>query len=207
MEFRMWNLVKRKLPIILLASVMAATVALVGAKQVKPSYETHFSYVVSLSEREAAPEYRFDGYYALQATDLFSATLARWLLAPETVVAAYTEAGLPLPSDDPRQIERAVIAEKTSAQLVAVTVQGPTSDTAERLARGLQEAMGKNIETYHDQGVPAARFTAVATAPWTGVTRLSVPVVVGATFGFTFLIFLNAVLFIESLKKTDADRD
>lgn len=200
--------IKKKLPVMLLASVAMAVAVLVIAKQVKPSYETHFSYVVSLSEREAAPEYRFDGYYALQATDLFSATLARWLTAPETVVAAYAEAGLLLPSDDPRRVGRAVRAEKASAQLVAVTVRGPTSGTAQSLAEGLRDAMEENIAAYHDQGAPAARFTAVATAPWTGVVRISAPVAVTATFIFTFLILLNGTLLIESLKRSeDENRD
>lgn len=193
-----WGAIKKKLPMLLLISVTAAVLALVIAKQVAPSYEVHFSYVVSLAQREAAPEYRFDGYYALQATDLFSATLAEWLTAPETVVAAYQAAGLALPSEDPRQVTRALRAEKAAAQLVTVTVRSAQREEAEKLADGLRQVMAKNIQAYHDQGAPAAQFRAVATTPWTGVIWLSIPIVVLATFVFTFFIALNVILLNES---------
>ena len=195
------GVIRKKLPWILLVSLLVTLLALVIAKQVKPSHEVHFSYVVSLSQRDAVTDFRFDGYYALQATDLFAATLAKWLTAPEVLVAAYQESGVALPSDDPRQLSRGVRAEKAAPQLVMVTVRDTNRETAERLAQGLQRVMERNVERYHDHGVPAVEFEVVATEPWTGVTRLSLPVVVIATFVFSFLILLNAVLLIESLRR------
>lgn len=200
------EIIKKKLPIILLISVMAAVAALVVVKQVKPSYETHFSYIVSLTARDQAAGFRFDGYWGLQATDLFSSTLAKWIVAPENMVAAYHEAQMMLPSDDPRSLARVVKAEKVAPQLVAVTVRGSTSGAAERLAAGLRSVMEKNVATYHDQGVPAAEFTVVPTALWTGAIKLSVPLVVISTFIFTFLIVLNGVILWESLRKHEDRR-
>lgn len=195
-----WEVIKKKLLIILLVSVAAAVAALVIAKQVEPSHEVHFSYLISLSTRDKASDFRFDGYYALQATDLFAATLSRWVTTPEVIVAAYAEANLDLPSDDPRVLVRAVRAEKVAPQLVTVTLRSSTRDRAEALTRGLRRVMERNVARYHDEGVPAVAFTVVATEPWSGIVRLSVPVIVTATFVFTFLIVLNAVLLIESLR-------
>lgn len=198
MKHEVWEVIKRKLLVILLISVAAAVVALVIAKQAAPRYEVHYSYLVSLSSREQVPEYRFDGYYALQATDLFAATLAKWIETPEVVVAAYQAAGLSLPSGDPRAVVRSVRAEKAAAQLVTVTVRASEKETVEKLAAGLQDVMQENIKKYHDVGVPAMAFNVVATQPWTGVIRLSIPVVVTAAFVFTFFIVLNFVLWNEN---------
>lgn len=197
-----WRVAQSKLPLALLVSVAAAVIAFVIVRQVGPGYQVHWSYLVSLQERDTVNEYRFDGYYALAATDLFAATLAKWTATPETIVAAYEAAGLELPDVDPRGVTRQVQAVKSAPQLVEVTVRHSERETAERLAAGMREVMAENVERYHNQGVPAVAFAAVPTEPWTGTTRLAAPVIVTATFLFTFFIVLNGILLIESLKRT-----
>lgn len=198
-----WVVVKKRFLLMVLVAVVVAGVALVIAKQVEPTQEVHFSYVVSLSARDEAAGFKFEGYYGLQAIDLFTTTLAKWITTPEVLVAAYQDAELQLASDDPRQLTRVVRAEKVAPQLVTVTVRGANREATERLADGLQHIMEKNVSAYHDQGVPAVQFSVVPTEPWTGVVRLSVPIVVAATFIFTFLVALNGVLLFESLKNMD----
>lgn len=196
-----WETMRKQLPRIVLFSVVAALVAWGIAARIRPTHEVHYSYLVSLSQRDNVNEYRFDGFYALQATDLFAATLAKWVATPEVVVAAYQEAGLELPSEDPRALTRAVRAEKSAPQLVAVTVRSSSRETAENLARGLQRVMDRNVATYHAQGVPAVQFRVVVSEPWTGVTKIFVPIVVVATFVAAFLLAVNAVLLAESFRR------
>lgn len=195
------ELVKKRLPWLLLISAAAALIAYGVVARVKPQYEVHYAYVISLAQREAPQEYRFDGFYALQATDLFSATLASWITAPEVIVEAYEQAGLPLPSEDVREIAKAVKAEKTAPQLVQVTVKHESKSRAEALAAALKTVVDKRVEEYHDQGTPAVAFRVVADTAWTGIQRISVSVIVVATFVFAFLFLLNAVLLMESVKR------
>jgi len=187
---------------VLLVAAGAAVAAWLIVSRVGPTYTVHYSYLVSLSEREETEDFRFDGYYALSATDLFTATLASWVSVPEVVVAAYEEVGLPA-ARDPKEVARAVTAEKKAPQLVAVTVRHKDQAVAEKLAQGLQTVMERNIEQYHDQGIPALTWRVVATSPWLGVSRLSAPVIVGATFVFGLLMGVNAVLLVESVKNTN----
>lgn len=195
-----WRAVQRKLPGVLLVAAGAAVVAWFIVHRMGPTYTVHYSYLVSLSEREETEDFRFDGYYALSATDLFTATLASWVGAPEVVVAAYEEAGVAT-SQDPRDVARAVTAEKKAPQLVAVTVRHKDQAVAEKLAQGLQVVMESNIEQYHGQGIPELTFRVVATNPWLGISRLSAPVIVSATFVFVLLMGVNAVLLVESVKQ------
>lgn len=201
-----WKETKKRLPKVILFSVVAALIAWGVAARIAPTHEVHFSYLVSLSQRDNVNEYRFDGFYALQATDLFAATLAKWAAAPEVVVRAYQEAGLEIPSEDPRALTRAIRAEKVAPQLVAVTVRDESRDVVEALAAGLQDVIEENVASYHAQGVPAVQFRVVATESWTGVVRLSIPVIVTATFIAAFLIGINAVLLFESLKRLESGR-
>jgi len=196
-----WKLVLRRMPQLLMLSFAVALVVFIFVRQVGPTHQVHFSYLISLSERDEVEEYRFDGFYALQATDLFAATLAKWMQTPEVVVAAYEEAGLELESRDPRQLTKQVQAIKTAPQLIEVTVRNESQDVAERLTAGLMIVMERNVDDYHDQGIPVVVFRVVATEPWSGVTELSAPVIVIATFIFVFLLALNGVLLIESIKR------
>lgn len=186
---------------LLLVSVAVGVLAYAVVHRLGPTYEVHFSYLVSLSERETVPEYQFDGYYALQATDLFAATLARWATTSEVIVAAYSAAGIDSPTDDPRALGRSVAAVKSAPQLVEVTVRGKQRDEVERLAVGLRRVMEQNVARYHDEGIPALHFRVVATEPWVGTTRLSASVIVSAVFIFTFLFGVNGVLLLESLRR------
>lgn len=194
-------LLKRRLPIILLISVVAALVAYGVAARVKPEHIVHFSYTVSLAQRDVSADFRFDGYYALQATDLFSATLAGWMKTPEHVVEAYREAGLTLPSTDARDIVKAVDVTRSGPQLVQVAVKSESKIQAEALAQGLRSVIERQVATYHDKGVPAVAFTVVADTPWTGLQTLPIKTIVSGVFVFVFLFLLNGVLLFESIKR------
>ncbi|MEX2055052.1 MAG: hypothetical protein WD972_02625 [Candidatus Andersenbacteria bacterium] len=182
---------KRALPLLLLVSLLAGFVALAIVRRFEPVSQVHFSYLVSLSQREDAPEFRFDGYYALQATDVFAETLAAWVQTPEVVVAAYQEAGLAVPTNDPRAIVRNVVAKKSAAQLVQVTVRHADPAIARKLTTGLQTVMQQNIERYHAQGIPAVQFRAVPTTPWVGQRQVATSIIVTATMVAVFFLGLN----------------
>ena len=183
-----------KLPLLLLASFLLAAIAFGIAGRLGPLPQVHFSYLVSLSEREVTPDFEFDGYYALQATDLFAATLAEWLTTPEVVVAAYREAGLEPDTDDPRALTRLVEARKTAPQLVEVTVKGSSQAEAEALTAGLLVAMERNVALYHDEGIPAVEFGVVATEPFSGQRTINARLIAVATFFTALILLINAAL-------------
>ena len=165
------------------------------------TYESHFSYVVSLSQREESEEFQFDGFYALQATDLFAATLTSWIQTPEVIVAAHERVGLELPSNNPRALTRIVRAEKTAPQLVQVTVRGDNPTEGLVLVQGLQAVMDERVDEYHDQGIPALAFRIVAGDAWQGHTDIARGIIVIATFIAILFIGVNVVLLAETFRQ------
>lgn len=199
---RWGHAVIRALPLLLVIASLVAAAVYGWVVHRGSEYRAYYSYVVALTEREAAPDFRFDGYYALQATDLFSETLAAWLRTPELVVAAHQQAGLPLPTTNPRQVARLVEATKAAPQLVTVMIRGSDSTTVEQLSHGMMKATAERVAMYHDQGVPALQFEVVPTEPWVGSQKLSAPVIVSAVWVFVLLFGINAVLIRESISAT-----
>jgi len=193
--------VQQQLPRLLLISLVMAVGAWVVVRAIGPTYQGHFSYLVSLSERETVKdEYRFDGFYALQATELFSATLAKWVVTPEVIVATYDRAGVELPSLDPRQLTGSIRAEKSAPQLVEIVIKHSDRQTVGKLAAALQQVMAENVDQYHDQGIPAVAFKVVTTNVWVGMRLVAVPVIVVAVFLVTLGLSINVVLWRESLR-------
>jgi capsular polysaccharide biosynthesis protein len=169
-----------------------------------PSFEMHWSYVVSLEEREeVGQEYTFDGYYALQATDLFVASLAKWIITPETVVASYQAAGLKVPTKSARSLARIVKADKTAPQIVQVVVSGKNPEEVRRLAMGVQQVMTQNVARYHSDGIPKLEFRVITTDEWLGQQDIASEIAGLAVAGVVFFLLLNGVLLKESWKQMD----
>ncbi|MEX1112492.1 MAG: hypothetical protein WEC84_03445 [Candidatus Andersenbacteria bacterium] len=198
-----WMEIRKQLPVVLIAAFVAGAVAYALSARIEPVYEVHFSYIVSLTEREEPGEYTFDGFYALQATDLFTATVAKWAQTPEVIVAAFNEAGIPLPTTEPHQVSRIVRADKTAPQLIQVSVRGKQEDTAMALAEGLQSVMERNIERYDEEGIPALQFRATATDAWVGRTAVSVPIISSAAFLIVAFLGLNLVVLLVAMRAVD----
>lgn len=196
---------QRRLPLFLLISVAGAALAWAVVSRWEPQHRVHFSYLVSLADRETPPEYTFDGFYALQATDLFTTTLASFLQTPDFIVDAYQTADLPLPTDDVRRLTRTVTARKTAPLLVEVEVRGSDGEKAEKLAGGLQEATQRRVAQYQEQGTPALRFNVVATSGWTSTTRVAVGVITAGVFALTLVLLINAYLLWESVCRASSD--
>lgn len=195
-----WQAVRRRLPLLLLIAGTLGLFAYGVSRRVAPVHQVHYSYVVSLHERETA-EFTFDGYYALQATDLFTATLAAWMTAPEVVVAAHRLGGLPVSMEADAAIAQRVTALKTAPQLIEVTVRHDDPDRAEQLAVGLQRAVERNVAEYHDAGIPALRWGIITTEPWTVARRPAAALIGFATAVASFFLLVNGVLLYESVRR------
>jgi len=190
--------VRAALPIIAMAGVLVSLVVYGVVGRQGPTHEVHFSYLISLADQKPTEDFQFDGFYALQATDLFSATVASWLTTPEVIARSFEVKGLPLPSEDVSRLQRLVTAEKKAPQLVEVTVRNRDLETSQKLAEGLREVMQQNVSVYHEQTVPALTFRVTTTEPWNGTQTPAATLVATATFLAILILGINAVVLVES---------
>lgn len=83
--------------LLLVALLLPPVLAVVFAMNKADTYTTSIAFTVNRINKQATPDYQFDGYYALQASDLFSETVVSWFLTPSVIVDIYDTAGV-----DPR---------------------------------------------------------------------------------------------------------
>lgn len=192
---------RRRLPVLILISLAMAVCAYAVVNRQGITHEVHFSYLVSLQERSPSSQYQFDGYYALQAIELFTETLSKWVITPEVLVEAYQRAQVPLPGLSQRQLQAGVSAEQAAPQLVHVVIRNQNVEYAKKVAAALDTTIQEKVTLYQEQGTPAVQFKIVATKPWAGKSSLNNVLILVATALGTFFIGLNLVLLWEGLKR------
>ncbi len=180
-------------------SVLVGVIAYGAARNIPGTYEVHLSYMIGMDQKDTTSGFRYDGYYALSAADLFSTTLARIADSPETVVAAYEQANIPLPTQDAIRLVRSIESEKAAPQLVRLTVRDASQKNAERIADGLIVVMNKAIDEYNTKGLSSTVFHGVPTEPWTSQNS-TLPLPIAASFFMvTFIAGIMWVLFREAM--------
>lgn len=197
-SFRALN---RALPLIFAAGIAAAGLGYGIARKTPPSYEVHFSYIVALQERDTSQGFRYDGYYALSGTELFSSTLASLIASPEMIVQAYQEARLPVSTQDPFALTKRVRAQKAASQVVQVTVVDGSKEKAEALAKAVVDVTQHTVRDYNTKNADSNQFSITSTTPWTGVVRVAaipVAIIVGV---LSSIIAAMVVLFKEAFKR------
>lgn len=191
-----WEKLSRKTPYILGISFVFAIIGYITAAKLPVSYDVYLSYIVSMEKREAAPDFRYDGYYALSAADLFTTTLASWIAAPQTIANAYQAAHISLPTYDAIDLGKRVRAEKSAQGLVNITVRDSSRETAEAVAKGIAEIVPAFVAQQNTAGTPAVAFRVTVSGPWTGMSRVAPFPIALVVFVFVLLTYSIGVLFI-----------
>lgn len=192
-----WEAVSSHAFRIILFSILVSLVAYGIAKKIPVSYDTHFSYTVSQQTAEASSAFRYDGYYSLSATDLFTATLAAWIVAPQTIVSAYTSAHVALYTSDVVQLTKNIRAEKVAPGLINIMVRNSSKESAEAVAHGITTIVPVFIQEQNTSGTPAVTFRVADSSLWTGVSRIAPLPIALVCFVFVFLVQIIVVLVLR----------
>ncbi|MDA1169206.1 MAG: hypothetical protein O3A36_02630 [bacterium] len=170
------------------------------SKKIPGTYESHFSYMISLEQKDATTAFRYDGFYGLSAADLFSATIASIATSPETIVAMFTDADIALPTQDAIDLGRLVTSNKEAPQLVRLSVRSASKSKVEKLTNSLISVMNKSIDEYNTKGLSSVAFRAVPTQVWVSYNAIKPLPVASSLFMLVFVGGNIAVLFRESLR-------
>lgn len=193
----------RALPLLCVVGVVVFVIAYMSAIKNPPSYEVHFSYIIAQQQRDASPDFRYDGYYSISGTELFSATLASLIMSPEQIVSAYTSANLPLSTQDPISLTKHVKAEKAASQLVQVTVTDTSKTNAEALAQAVDRVTQQAMQEYNKKNKDTAQFSLTQTHAWTGTVRVAAIPIALVSAVLVLVGVILVVLFQEALKRTE----
>lgn len=172
---------RRVLAVIVLASGVAGWLVFVLQS---PSVAADLTLNIARTGVQQTADYRYDGFYRLQADERFADTVVQWLASPRIMedVAVATKVR-PL-SGRPWQFGGGVQAERLSSQVIRVHYRTQTVDEAKRFAAGLLTTVNTETSQLNSAAKDESWFT----------VQGEEPVVVDGQFGWPKAIGFGVVI-------------
>lgn len=138
-----------------IAVVLAATAFILTATQ-PVRYASSESFAVNRINPESTPDYQYDGYYALQAVDIFSKTVESWFETPSFLNGIYGAAQVDPEIESITTLPSRFSVKRYSAQNIVVRFTERTQERAEKVSHAVANVlMERTSELNRDpQGRP-----------------------------------------------------
>lgn len=173
--------------------------------------QASLSFAVNRVSTVNSQEYQYDGYYAIQAADLFSQTVVSWFVTSPVLREVYAAAGLEPTSDSLNDLTGHFRVKKYAAQNIVVTITESDRQRAERLAEAVTQTMQTRAAALNQTADRKALFEIVGTEPAFATVHPSSLLWALAGLVIGFLVGLSALsleAYVRSLAAPDhAHRD
>lgn len=160
---------QRRLIIAMVVLATVATYLVAASRPVQSSVSTSFA--VNRINREVTPDYQFDGYYALQAADLFAQTVVSWFSTPAILQEIYQQANLDPEIQSVDSLPSRFHVKKYSAQNIVVRFNERTPARARQVAQAMSEVMARQTEQLNKTADNKSIFALVAAKPVVADTK------------------------------------
>lgn len=192
----MQKLVRRRVFVVILCIVVVVGALLIEAQ--RSQYNVSLTVLINnLSEQETS-DYRFGGFYELQAAEQFATTVQFFFVSPENVRFIFEDAGVALPGDSLRHLSSFFQAEAVSPQQVEVRYRLSSSEEAGRLAEGIRAMTHDRVRRLNELNESVDQFAVTVLDPvvlrrppqywW----RIGIGAVVGGALSYFVNIALDA---------------
>ncbi len=151
---------------LIIAMVVIATVTTWIVSSSQPvRFGSSQSFAINRINRESTPDYQFDGYYALQAADLFSQTVVSWFSTPSVLQEVYQQAKLDPEIDSLNSLPSRFKVKKYSSQNIVVRVTERTSDRLAKVTSAVKSVMEQKAAQLNQDPNGKSQFTIVGSTP------------------------------------------
>ncbi|MFZ6035936.1 MAG: hypothetical protein ACOYUK_02245 [Patescibacteria group bacterium] len=129
--------------LVIAITVGGALAALVFALITPVQYDTSLAFFINRTNTQVTTEYQYDGYYAIQASDLFAQTVMSWFLTPSVLLDIYGQAGIDPAISSIEELTSRFKTRQYSPQNIVVRYQERDRDTAQKIAIAITDVVEK----------------------------------------------------------------
>lgn len=134
---------QKTLYLIVSAGILGAVVAAVAALVVPPKYEATISFAIRQEKPKATVDYQYDGYYTIEAAELFGKTVQSWFSTRPIVKEIYEAAGVAVTDNAlPKEAGR-FTAKQFSSQNVVVRYSHPDEEIVKKISAAMNTVAEK----------------------------------------------------------------
>lgn len=148
MEFKEYLKILRQEKNIVISSIIILMIFTTIFTVEKPvSYASDLALLISRKGAQATDNYKYDGYYAVQASDIFSDNISQWLASASIASEIYSRAKIESGFVDFKRFSKIFKAKKLSSQYVEVRYETKDEQSAATIARAIVDVLQEKTDS------------------------------------------------------------
>ena len=140
------KIIKKNSKLILIIGIIAGVSAFVFSAIQPIKYETSLSLSIIKDKTQVTDDFKYDGYYALQSSEIIADSIEQWLKSPEIVNAIYQKAEVEQDFKNIKSYTKKITAHKMSPQFVEVKFKGNSREEVEKVSTAIAEVVNAKIK-------------------------------------------------------------
>ena len=155
-------------------------------------YEVSLSLFVNKDKTQETDDFKYDGYYALQAGEIITNSVVEWLKSPEIVNSIYQKAGVAYDFKNIKSYTKKFTAKKMSAQYVEVKFKTNNEENAEKISSAVVEVIKSKVKNLGENSEQELSFLVENEKPVIIESRPNafLNLIIGLVSGFVLGIFI-----------------
>lgn len=131
------------------------------------SYDNDLMILISRNGTQATADYKYDGYYAVQASDVFADNISQWLVNASVAGEVYSRAGIKSDFANFKQLSKRFKAKKLSSQYVEVTYATKDEESAKKIAHAMVDILQEKTDSLNKASNEEISFKVIYNDPLT----------------------------------------
>ena len=186
------KIIKKNSKLILAVAVIVGLTAFLFSVLQPVKYEASLSLFMNKDKTQETDDFKYDGYYALQAGEIIVGSVVERLKSPETVDTIYQEAGVKHNFKNLRSYAKKFTAKKMSAQYVEVKFKTNSREDAEKISAAIVKITESKIKTLKESSEQELSFSIESGKPIIIESKPNafLNLIIGLISGFVLGIFV-----------------
>ncbi|MCK4592394.1 hypothetical protein KAT63_03065 [Candidatus Parcubacteria bacterium] len=166
MELREYlKIIKSNFKLIIIISIITAVSAFLFSTMKPVVYEISISLAINKNKTQITDDFKYDGYYALQASEMLANTIVEWTKSPTIVDAIYQKAGVNQNFKNIKSYTKKFTAKKMSSQHVEIKFKTNTRENAEKISSATVKIISDKIKTLEKDSEKEIAFSVSSENP------------------------------------------
>ena len=166
MELKQYlKIIKENAKLILIITLLTVLFSFVFSAIKPTKYDASLSLLISPNKTQETDDFKYNGYYALQAGEIIADSTEQWIKSPEFVSAVYQKAQLDPNFRNIKGYAKKFKADKMSSQYVEVKFETDTKEEAEKISQAITKVLNNKTEILAENSQEELSFVIVGSQP------------------------------------------
>jgi len=185
------TIIKKSFKIIVITSALTGLFSFLFTSVQPLKYETSMSLFINKKYSQETDNFKYDGYYALQTSEMLSDTIIEWTKSPEFVNSVYTKAGVDLNFNSIKKYSKAFNVKKMSSQYIKINFTSTNKAEAVKISSTISSEIKEKIKTIENESEKELSFSVTSKDPIIIVSKpkILINLIIGIFSGLIIGIF------------------